>query len=145
MGKPGFYLTCQGQRLPVLGGWGHFVSVGKGTAFFIAGNGSLIGWKPTPTTGKRRNMKGRPMSETFITPNQLAKTLGVKPDKVLAWIHAGQLVAVNVAENPNGQRPRWRIDPDEVARFLKSRQNKPAEPTTTVRRRRKTKPTRQWV
>jgi excisionase family DNA binding protein len=85
------------------------------------------------------------MPETFITPNQLAKTLGIKPDKILAWIHAGQLVAVNVAANANGQRPRWRIDPDEVTRFLKSRQNKQAGETKAIRRHRKSKPSRQWV
>lgn len=85
------------------------------------------------------------MSESFITPNQLAKTLGIKADKVLAWIRSGQLVAINVAENPNGQRPRWRIDQDEVTRFLKSRQTKPTETAKAIRRRRKNKPARRWV
>ena len=85
------------------------------------------------------------MSDTYTTPNKLANRLGIKPDKVLVWIHAGQLIAVNIAESPSGQRPRWRIDPDEVTRFLKSRSTKPAGEAKTVRRRRKTKPSRQWV
>lgn len=85
------------------------------------------------------------MSESFTTPNALATRLGIKSDKVRAWINAGQLLAVNVAENPNGQRPRWRIAESEVDRFLQSRSNMPAAKTKTVQRRRKTKPARQWV
>ncbi|GAB5516578.1 helix-turn-helix domain-containing protein [Rhodopirellula baltica] len=63
------------------------------------------------------------MPTHFYTPPQFAKLLGVKPDKVLDWIHSGELVAINCASNPNGERPRWRIPDDEAGKFLLRRRH----------------------
>jgi excisionase family DNA binding protein len=41
-----------------------------------------------------------------LTPVQLARELGVKPDKVRGWIKTGQLKAANVGD---ASRPRFRI------------------------------------
>ena len=43
-----------------------------------------------------------------LTPPQVAKRLGVNPDKVLHWIRKGELHAVNVTVKPGG-RPKYRI------------------------------------
>lgn len=73
------------------------------------------------------------MSEMFFTPPQAAKLLGVDSDKVLAWIHAGELNASNCATSPTGERPRWRIAEDDLARFLFRR--RPAAATAPRKRR----------
>jgi excisionase family DNA binding protein len=66
-----------------------------------------------------------------LTPPQLAKRYGVSPDKVLTWIRAGELRAVNVASRP-GERPRWLIDETDVAAFEARRA---AQATARVPRR----------
>jgi len=59
-----------------------------------------------------------------LTPPELAKRLGVSPEKILAWIASGELPAVNVALRLGG-RPRWRIDPADVADFERRRSAQP--------------------
>tara|TARA_A100001391_G_scaffold201427_1_gene188424 strand:- start:258 stop:515 length:258 start_codon:yes stop_codon:yes gene_type:complete len=76
------------------------------------------------------------MPETFYTPPQAAQILGVKSDKVLAWIHAGELVAANLATNANGERPRWRISEEDLGKFLIRRRHI-AVPAPEPRRRRR--------
>ncbi len=49
-----------------------------------------------------------------------------------AWIHAGDLKAVNVAQKRSG-RPRWRILDEHLEEFLRSRQN--VQPTPSRRRK----------
>jgi hypothetical protein len=44
----------------------------------------------------------------------VARRLRVKAEKVVAWIRSGQLRALNVS---NGTRPRFRIDPADLAVF----------------------------
>lgn len=68
------------------------------------------------------------------TPPAIAKMLAIKVDKVHAWIHAGELKAVNVAQKRSG-RPRWRVLDEHLEEFLRSRQS--VQPTPP--RRRKTK------
>jgi excisionase family DNA binding protein len=53
----------------------------------------------------------------IVTPPALAKELGVSRDKVLGWIKAGELEAVNLAANRNG-RPRYGITRAAVQAFL---------------------------
>lgn len=69
-----------------------------------------------------------------LTPPALAREYGVSVDKVLAWIRSGELRAVNVATRPAG-RPRWRIDPDDVAAF-EARRTMHSHPRATRRRKR---------
>jgi excisionase family DNA binding protein len=59
-----------------------------------------------------------------LTPPQLARLWGISPDKVLAFIHAGELRAVNLATRRSG-RPRYRIDQADVAEFERRREATP--------------------
>ena len=51
-----------------------------------------------------------------LTPPQVARRLGVNPDKVLSWIRSGELPAVNVTTKPGG-RPKYRIAPADLDTF----------------------------
>lgn len=85
------------------------------------------------------------MSERkYLTPNQIDRMLGIQKGKTLGWIHAGELPAVNLAKDANGQRPRWRVAIADLEAFLASRAATPPEPPKPARRRRKSS-TRQWV
>jgi hypothetical protein len=61
-----------------------------------------------------------PSTRRKITVPQLARLWGVANGKVLAWIHSGELPAVNLARNPHG-RPRFAVDLDDVAAFERRR------------------------
>jgi hypothetical protein len=69
------------------------------------------------------------------TPPALAKEYGVSPDKVLTWIHTGELRALNIATRPTG-RPRYVIDQAAVADFEAKRTTATPKPA----RRRKQRP-----
>jgi hypothetical protein len=56
------------------------------------------------------------MEATAITPPALAKRYGVAPEKILAWIRAGELVAINIAARLGG-RPRYVISANAVEAF----------------------------
>jgi excisionase family DNA binding protein len=85
----------------------------------------------TTRTARRKRPEAEPTS--VLTPPQVAKRLGVSPDKILAWIRKGELAATNVAAG-HGGRPRYRISEEDLAVFQKRRQ--PSKPTTTPPRRR---------
>jgi excisionase family DNA binding protein len=72
------------------------------------------------------------LARTFTVP-EVAERLGVNGTKVRAWIGAGELRALNVAASRNG-RPRWRIDPADLAAFERSRQGTDSVPKPTRRR-----------
>jgi hypothetical protein len=67
-------------------------------------------------------------------PRQVAEQLVVAPEKILALIESGELLAVNVA-SAGSSRPRWRISQEAFDQFLQRRQNRP--PAPRVQRRRK--------
>jgi hypothetical protein len=53
---------------------------------------------------------------------------------VVAWINAGELRATNLASNPNGKRPRWKIDRDDLRDFLALRAtHAPTKPVRALR------------
>jgi len=52
-----------------------------------------------------------------LTPPQVAKTYGVSPERIIAWIRAGELVAIDVSGRPGVGRPRFRIDPADLVAF----------------------------
>lgn len=56
------------------------------------------------------------MSDRWVTPPQFAAARGVGLRKVLGWIEAGELAAVNMAASRKG-RPRWKISPEAIAAF----------------------------
>ena len=72
----------------------------------------------------------------YLTVPELAASLGIDQDKVLAWIHRGELRALNVAESATG-RPRWRIPADAWEEFERRRTTKATATATRPRRRRK--------
>jgi hypothetical protein len=69
-----------------------------------------------------------------LTPPQVAARYGVSPEKVLTWIHAGDLRAVNVATRATG-RPRWLVDEADLIAFEQRRQANVAGPARPARRR----------
>ena len=72
---------------------------------------------------------------SFLTVPQLAESLGCDQQKIIEWIARGELIAVNIASNPRGARPRWRILPSEWERFLAARQSQPPAPPARRKKR----------
>jgi excisionase family DNA binding protein len=62
------------------------------------------------------------------TARQVAQRLGVSLKTVLAWIHAGELKAVNVGRTPHGRKPRWRISQAALDAFEALRTSGPPAP-----------------
>jgi Helix-turn-helix domain len=81
-------------------------------------------------------MKAQPQQRTKLTPPQLAAEWGIEPEKIIGWIRAGELRAVNVASRADGKRARWLIDRDDIAAFEAARSSKPAPRPDPVRRQR---------
>jgi hypothetical protein len=75
-----------------------------------------------------------PETQTGWVIRQLAARWHVGQSKILAWIHSGQLRAVNVAANLSG-RPRWVVLPDALVEFERRRAGGP--PPKPQRRRRR--------
>jgi len=57
-----------------------------------------------------------------LTPPELAALWGIAADKILGWIRAGELRAVNAATSGGG-RPRWLIDIADIKAFEANRSN----------------------
>ena len=74
-------------------------------------------------------------SRGTITPPELAAELRVSCDKILYWIHAGELKATNIAQDQSS-RPRYRIDRSAVDDFKRLRMNH-AAPKMPRRQKRK--------
>jgi len=73
----------------------------------------------------------------FYTVAELARALRVEQEKVLIWIHRGELGALNVAQSATG-RPRWRIPREAWGAFAAKRSNGvPKPPPAPLRRRRR--------
>ena len=69
----------------------------------------------------------------YLTPPQFAQQRGIAPEKVISWIRAGELEAINFS---NGTRPRYRISPAAVEAFESRRAVHP-KPKTKRRKRQK--------
>ena len=63
------------------------------------------------------------MDAKYYTPREAAEVLGTDDEQVLSWIHGGELAASNVARDPKGKRPRWRIAEADLGRFLLARRH----------------------
>jgi excisionase family DNA binding protein len=72
-------------------------------------------------------VKREAQTSTMLTPPKAAKLLGVHPDKILMWIHSGELRATNVALN-SSKRPRYRIQSSDLALFRQYRPVKVGRP-----------------
>jgi hypothetical protein len=78
-----------------------------------------------PAAAQRRN----------LTPPEIARRYGVANNKVLEWIHTGELAALNLARR-GCDRPRYSITPESLAAFERARAVAPqADPTPKLRRR----------
>jgi hypothetical protein len=69
-----------------------------------------------------------------LTPPEVARRYGVDPSKVIGWIKAGELRAIDVAQRRGG-RPRYRILPADLAAFEARRAAGVTCKLTTRRRR----------
>jgi len=68
-----------------------------------------------------------------FTPPEVAALWGISADKVVGWIRAGELRAIDASRN-RGQRPRYLIDVADLADFEARRTATP--PPKQKRRRR---------
>ena len=57
----------------------------------------------------------------YLTPPEVAKRYGCKPSKIIAWIRRGELRAVDLSDQPGVGRPRFKIDPLDLAAFENNR------------------------
>ena len=67
------------------------------------------------------------------TPRELAHLLRVSPDRIRAWIKAGELGAIDTARVRCG-RPRFIILPHHLAEFTRRRTASPPRPAPRRRR-----------
>jgi len=56
------------------------------------------------------------VAKTKLTPPEVARLWGIGPDKVVHWIKAGELAAIDASTN-RGQRPRYLIDINDLRDF----------------------------
>lgn len=75
------------------------------------------------------------IEKTKLSPPELARRWGMKPDTVRALITSGQLDATDFSLRPGVGKPRWKIDIADVIAFELRRKAKP--PPKATRRRRK--------
>lgn len=68
----------------------------------------------------------------ILTPPEIAKYLRVRKDKVLGWIHSGELKATNVSDSA---RPRYRIEEADFEDFKLRRSSRSEIPTPRGRPR----------
>lgn len=71
---------------------------------------------------------------TTYTIRDICNRFGVHEQTVLAWVHSGELKAVNVGRAPGKKKPRWRITQEALDAFEASRAATP-QPQPTRRRR----------
>ena len=97
--------------------------------------------QPTPVNKPRPRSLLKPPTPTptFYTPRALAKHWGVHVDKVLRFIHTGELPAFNAASRQS-KRPRYRISRDAVRGFAAALAACPGGPGTPSSRRRTQRP-----
>lgn len=71
-------------------------------------------------------------SSSYLTVAEVAARIRVSAPSVLTLIRRGEIIASNVSMGI--RRPRWRINPADLDRWLASRQTRP---TTRITRRRR--------
>jgi len=70
-------------------------------------------------------LAGLPGPRAVLKPPEIAKQLGVAPETVVGWIKSRQLKGSNLATDARSQ---YVVQPDDLARFLESRQPQPRQP-----------------
>ncbi len=56
----------------------------------------------------------------FVTPPEIAAEVGSRPETVIGWIRSGELPAVDFARR-GALRPRFRVNRDDLDRFMRRR------------------------
>ncbi|HVL16062.1 MAG TPA: helix-turn-helix domain-containing protein [Gemmata sp.] len=69
----------------------------------------------------------------MYTVSDISTRYGVTAHTVIAWIHSGDLSAVNVGRGSSGGKPRWRISEEALAAFEQRRASAPATPVPKFR------------
>ena len=90
---------------------------------------------PVSTPRPRSPLKPNQPASHFYTPRALAKYWGVHVDKVLRFIHTGELSAFNAASRQS-KRPRYRISLDAGREFEAAHAACPAGPPKAAPARR---------
>ena len=54
----------------------------------------------------------------MLSPPEIARELGVSPDKVRGWCRTGRLTATNTGRG----RPRWKVKRGDLDAFMESKQ-----------------------
>lgn len=72
------------------------------------------------------------MSTTLLILQAVAEQLGVTKRTVRTWIDDGELRAVDCSIKP-GSKPRYRVRPEDLERFLERRATMPAVKATRRR------------
>jgi excisionase family DNA binding protein len=80
---------------------------------------------------KRTRQTSKAKSDCWSTPPAIAKKLGVDAHRVLNWIRAGKLAAIDLGD---GTRPRYRVSPEALDAYLESRAVTPNPPPSRPRR-----------
>ena len=70
------------------------------------------------------------------TIKDICDHFGVNEHTCLAWIHSGELKAVNVGVAPGKKKPRWRITQEALDAFEALRAASPPAPATRRQRKR---------
>lgn len=70
-----------------------------------------------------------------VTPPELAARWGVSPDKIVYWIRAGELRAIDASLLRGRGRPRYLIDEDDIEAFEAARLVAPPLPQPSRRRK----------
>jgi excisionase family DNA binding protein len=73
----------------------------------------------------------RPVEERGMTPREVARILRVSPDRVRAWIQAGELGAIDVGERG---RHRYVVLPAHLEALQQRRRAVPPPPRPAARR-----------
>lgn len=76
------------------------------------------------------------LERTKLTPPMLAKQWGVSPEKIIAFIRAGLLRAID-STPPGSRRPRFLIDVADIAAFEQARAVNAPPAARPTRRRKK--------
>lgn len=71
-----------------------------------------------------------------FTVRDISERYGVGLHTVLAWIHSGELRAINVGRTASGKKARWRVTEEALSAFELRRSSTP--PPKPVRRSRRT-------
>lgn len=77
--------------------------------------------------------KREPQQRTKLKPGEIADRYGVDVECVLAWIHSGELKAMNAARSLNSKKPNWLVDVKDLQAFEESRV--PAKEPIAISRR----------